>query len=80
MKKGQPPSPVPENIHQVLKTLREKRIEQGLTQIVVADAVGYSKAEVARIERQARNIYFQRLVDYADFLGFDLVLVPKKTS
>lgn len=65
------------NVHQVLRRLREERILRNESQTFVAAAVGVTTSEIYRLERFRRNIPFQRVVDYADYLGFDLVIVPK---
>lgn len=56
------------------------RISRGLTQVALSDALGYHNKTISYNERQERNTSFQFLVDYADYLGYDIILAPKGPS
>lgn len=57
--------------------LVQTRIARGITQLALADSIGYHNKTISYNERQERNTSFNFIIDYADFLGYDLVLVPK---
>jgi transcriptional regulator with XRE-family HTH domain len=65
------------HVHPVLQTLRKARIDRGMTQIELSLATGYAHSQVSYTERQTRNPSFNYIIDTAEFLGYDLVLVPK---
>ena len=63
--------------HPVFQRLRQERIIAGYTQTYVAEAMGSTTSQISNIEKSTRSVPFYRVSDYADFLGYDLVLVPK---
>ena len=55
--------------------LREARLQAGLTQTELGEAVGLSKSEISRIELgRARSVPYERLVLIAAALGLDVPL------
>lgn len=62
----------------IINRLRQERIIAGLTQIDLATAIGYCHQNIYRLETGSlRPSVLYLIHDYADFLGYDLVLVPK---
>lgn len=66
--------------HPVFQRLQQFRIIANYSQTYVAEAIGATTAQISNIERSTRSVPFYRVADYADFLGYDLVLVPKGPS
>lgn len=71
-----PNAPNP-NSHPIMQTLRAARIAANMSQAEVAEALGYTKSEISHMETGARNLYLQRVIDYADLFEFDLKLVSR---
>ena len=65
------------NLHPIARRLKEERIAAGFTQEYIALELGYYPREISNMETLSRMVYFQRMVDFADFLNCDLVLVPR---
>ncbi len=61
--------------HPVLKDLRKTRVEKNMTQVRLAAELGYNTCDISRIERHSRNVSFQSVADYANYFGFQLMLV-----
>ena len=72
--KGYRPRP---GVHPVINRLREARTISGLTQADIGEILGYSNQDIYKIETEKINTRFRAIVDYADYLGFDLVLIPR---
>ena len=79
-KPRRPNSKLPSNVHPVMLQLVQTRISLGLTQVAIADSLGYHNKTVSYNERQERSTSFAFVVDYADYLGYDLALVPKQPN
>jgi len=60
--------------HPVLKALRRARIDINMTQMQLAEKIGYTPSDITRIERHTRSIRYQMIVDYASYFGFQLML------
>lgn len=66
------------NVHPVLQELRKARIYKEISMAEAAEEIGYNKNQITFIERQTRNPGFACVVDYADYLGYDLVLRERR--
>jgi transcriptional regulator with XRE-family HTH domain len=66
------------NIHPILQRLQQYRIIANYSQTYVAVAIGATTAQISNIERSTRAVPFYRVAEYAQFLGYDLVLVPRR--
>ncbi|WP_288219987.1 helix-turn-helix domain-containing protein [uncultured Adlercreutzia sp.] len=61
---------------QIGQTIREKRLQQGLTQQELADASHVSRSLIVRLEKgTATALYPEKLIDVLSALGLHLVLV-----
>lgn len=63
--------------HPIFQRLQQERVIANYSQTYVAEAIGSTVTQISNIERSTRSVPFYRVADYADFLGYDLVLVPK---
>jgi transcriptional regulator with XRE-family HTH domain len=75
---GSPNDYRPTRAHHVINRLRQSRISAGLTQRELAEILGYSNQDIYRLENGTRIARFQLIIDYANYLGYDLALVPKE--
>lgn len=64
------------DLHQLGRVLRQRRIDLGLTQEEISEALGISRTTVSNVENgnlgQAKTF-----VDVASSLGLDVLLVPR---
>ena len=61
-------------VHPVIDQLRSMRVAKGLSQADLAEKLGYAKNTVNRSEGGVKAPDFRFIVDYADYLGYDLEL------
>src|SRR3990167_10192131 len=58
------------------KQLRNARKEQGLSQSLVAKSIEKWQCQISEVE-QGSDVLLSNLLDYARYLGMELVLVPR---
>lgn len=58
----------------IADTLRERRLELGLSQEQVADRMGSRQSHLSELERGYKNFGIQTLVLWAQALGMELVV------
>lgn len=58
----------------IVKQLRAKRLELGITQAELAKRLGISQVTVWRIEDNEHNLTITKLDRYAEALGIDIVI------
>jgi DNA-binding XRE family transcriptional regulator len=75
------PKPLRHNprTHPLMRDLIIARVSAGITQPDLAEAIGYEWKSISQMETGARNIYLQRIIDYADYFGYDLVLQKRNS-
>ena len=62
------------------RLLRDRRKKAGLTQVQVAEQMGFAQSRVAKLETGARRLLFSEAVAFADLYGIRLSdLVPEET-
>lgn len=64
-------------IHPIIRTLREKRIDEGLTQAELAESMGYEQTTVHVWERGKARPSWLSLLDWCDALKFELTVRPR---
>lgn len=62
----------------IIKQLRQERILCGLSRKEVATRAGYEEHCIAEWERGKNQITIPKLIDWAQALGFDVVLIPRE--
>lgn len=63
----------------IIEGLRQARVSQGIAQFDLAETSGYSRVTIARMESGNRvPEHLQMLCNWAEALGHELVLKPKK--
>lgn len=67
-----------EEYQQVLKTLRQARIEQGISQQRLAKALNRPQSFVAKVENGERRLDFVELIHIARLLSIDELLLISK--
>ncbi|CFQ39627.1 helix-turn-helix domain-containing protein [Yersinia bercovieri] len=67
-----------EEYQQVVKTLRQARIEQGISQQRLADALNRPQSFVAKVENGERRLDFVELIHIARLLSIDESLLISK--
>jgi transcriptional regulator with XRE-family HTH domain len=65
---------------QLIATLRQAWISQGVSQAALAARIGCDRGEVARWLACRVQPAGRRLVQLADALGYDLALVPREDA
>ncbi|EKN4115355.1 MULTISPECIES: helix-turn-helix domain-containing protein [Yersinia] len=60
-----------EEYQQVIKTLRQARIKQGISQLRLAEALGRPQSFVAKVENGERRLDFVELIHIARLLSVD---------
>lgn len=68
-----------DSIPRICRELRAARIAKNLTIKDTAESVGYDRSALGKLERRP-PASFKILSDYAEFLGYDIALVPKDKS
>ncbi|EEQ09239.1 hypothetical protein ymoll0001_6260 [Yersinia mollaretii ATCC 43969] len=67
-----------EEYQQVVKTLRQARIEQGISQQRLAEALNRPQSFVAKVENGERRLDFVELIHIARLLSIDESLLISK--
>lgn len=63
------------NYHVIQQLIRERKI-LNLSRLDVAEKSGYSECQIAEWERGTNAVALPKFIDWAQTLGFDVVLVP----
>ena len=58
-------------------TIRQQRLKKDLSQAELAQKVGMTQAQIARIERERNDVRLSTLTEVARALGLEPILVPK---
>lgn len=66
----------PDSIPRICRELRAARIAKNLTLKDAAVHVGYDHTALGKSERRV-SASVQRIINYAEFLGYEIALVPK---
>ena len=67
-------------VHSILSQLRKIRRDKELSQEYVSKRAGYLRIQLCLYETGGREPRFQAVHDWAEALGYELVLRPKKVS
>ena len=62
--------------HPIIAQLRDLRIKRGIMQKDVAKKLGYSANQIYKAEVGDTKLYVDFVEDYANALGYQLVLLP----
>lgn len=65
---------------EIVIAMRDRRIELGLTQAVVAERMGVPTPRVCEIERNPSGVSFKHLARYAAAIGGEIRFVPSKAA
>jgi transcriptional regulator with XRE-family HTH domain len=63
-----------------MRELTSIRVSSGITQPDLAEVLGYGWKQLSQMETGARALYLQRVEDYANYFGYELVLQKKGQS
>ena len=66
------------SIHPVIRTLREKRIERGIPQVILAERMGYNSTVVSGWENGRYQPKWQSVIDWCDALNCELMVCPRE--
>ena len=64
----------------VVNELADARVEQGIARVDLAEAAGYHVMILGRYERGEATPSLQRLVDWAEALGFEITIKPRSRA
>lgn len=64
--------------HPVIRKLRAERRSREISQSQLARDLGYNRTTIEHTESCKHSPSFNFVVNYADYLGYDLVLLPRK--
>lgn len=62
--------------HPIIQQLRDERINSGFTFEEFAKKIGYDKSLISEWERGTRRLHFPGLVDFANALGYEVIVRP----
>ena len=65
------------SVNDVIRSLREAREGQELSQVELGKRLGVTQSQITRIERGTSDIRLSTLVETAHALGLEPVLIPK---
>ena len=65
-------------LHPLLKQISDERKKLGLTLTMVEDQIGHPEKAIRSWEKGQRKPRFSAFIDYANGLGFDVVLRKKE--
>ncbi len=65
-------------LHPLISQLRRERNKLGLTLTMVEDIIGHPEKAIRTWEKGQRKPRFSAFIDYANGLGFDVVLKRKE--
>ena len=63
--------------HYIVEDLREIRLANKVSQEELADRAGYNRTQVIRYEAGAFSPKLETVSNWADVLGYELILRPK---
>lgn len=64
---------------QIIQTLKEERVRQGVRMTHMAEALGMSRASLSALEAgRAKNPHLKTLIKWCDVLGYEVTIHKKK--